>query len=127
MTMQSDFESILAMYGHDVFLQRVSTSDTGEMTYSDTLERHTTRYNVPNNRSLPGSQQEQMEGLLSTSERIYYFKISSQPFDGDRIYEEDPRAPGGQTVWSIDTVLILRGLGGAPVYYAAGATRIKPN
>lgn len=125
--MKSEFEGILKRYGHDIFLQRRSQSMDSEVSFSNSLEIHTVRYSVANSRSIMNKGQEMIEGLLSTSERIYFFRESAQPFDGDRIYEQDPRTTSKQTVWSIDTVVGLRGIAGEIVYYAAAATRIQPN
>jgi len=125
--MKSNFESILKKYGHDIFLQRRTQSTDNQVSYSDKLEIHTVRYSIPNNRTIMNKGQEEIEGLLSTSERVYFFKESAQPFDGDRIYEENPRTETNQTVWSIDTVVGLRGIAGEIVYYIASATRIQPN
>lgn len=125
--MRTEFEAILKRYGHNIFLQRRSQKTGEEVSYSDKLEVHTVRYSISSNRSVMNKGQEVMEGLLSTSERVYFFKESAHPFDGDRIYEEDPRTNTNQTVWSIDTTVGLRGISGAIVYYLAAATRIQPN
>lgn len=125
--MKSNFESILKRYGHDIFLQRRTQTTGDEVVYSDKLEVHTVRYSVASSRSIMNKAEERIEGLLSTSERIYYFKQTVQPFDGDRIYEADPSTATGQTVWSIDASIGLRGTSGEIIYYAASATRIQPN
>lgn len=126
-SMKAQFESILKKYGHDIFLQRRSQTTGSEVTYSDTLEIHTVRYSISSSRSIMNKGQEMIEGLLSTSERVYFFKIEANPYDGDRIYEQDPRSATHQSVWSIDTVVPLHGINGDPVYYMAAATRIQPN
>ena len=125
--MKSEFEAILKKYGHNIFLQRRTQTTDTEVSFSSTFEIHTVRYSVANSRSIMNKSQEMIEGLLSTSERVYFFKESAKPFDGDRIYEEDPRTSTKQTVWSIDTTVGLRGISGEIVYYAAAATRIQPN
>jgi hypothetical protein len=125
--MKSEFEAILKRYGHDIFLQRRSQTTGTEITFSDKIEIHTVRYSVASSRSIMNKSQEMIEGLLSTSERIYYFKADAHPFDGDRVYEEDPRSNTKQTVWSIDTSIGLRGISGEIVFYVAAATRIQPN
>lgn len=123
--MKLEFEKILKGYGHDVFLQRRTQETGATLVYSDKLEVHTTRYTLTNNRALTGTQQEQKEGLLNTSERVYYFKSDVNPCEGDRIYEQDPRL--GQTVWVIDQAYPFRGENGLFIYWSVGATRIKPN
>ena len=122
-----DFDNILRQYGHDVFLQRRSQSTAGDVTYSETLERHTTRFTLPTTRALPNAQQEEMFGLTNTSERVYYFRSEVNPFEGDRIYEAEVRTPNGQSVWSVDQAIGLRGLNGEIIYWAVGVTRIEPN
>ncbi len=125
--MAAEFDAILREYGHDIYLNRRSQSSDGNVTYSDTFERHTVRHTMGNNRALPTTQQEYKEGIFSASERLYYFRAAAQPFDGDRIYEEDPRTENRQTVWFIDGVLPMRGLNGDIDYYVAGATRLDPS
>jgi hypothetical protein len=123
--MRLEFEKILKNYGHDVFLQR-RTQTTGEtLSYSNNLEIHTTRYTLTNNRALTGSQQEMKEGIVNTSERVYYFKSDVNPYEGDRIYEQDQRVT--QSVWVIDQAYPFRGENGQLIYWSVGATRIEPN
>ncbi len=125
--MHADFEAILRRYGHDIMLQRrVSQNVDGEPTYSNTLEIHTVRH-MANTRSLPNAQQEMIEGILNTSERIYFLKANAFPYEGDRIYEQDPRADDKQSVWVIDQALPMRGENGEIVFYTCGVTRIRPN
>ncbi len=126
--MKGEFDRILKSYGHKVYLQRrVRASGTGDGTWKKELEIHLTRHRSGS--SVQGAASEAMEGMLSTSERIYYFRNEVQPFDGDRIYETDPRVqrPVDKTVWEIDAVVPMRGLGGDIEYYIAGCTRIRPN
>lgn len=125
--MKNQFEAILKKYGHDVFLQRRSQTTGAQVSYSDKLEVHTVRYTISSARSIMNKGQELIEGLLSTSERVYFFKVEAKPYDGDRIYEQDERSATKQSVWSIDTVVLMRGINGEPVYYIAAATRIQPN
>ena len=125
--MKKDFNSIIRQYGHDVLLQRRTQTVDSIPTYSDVLEKHTVRADSPNSRTLIKSQSENMEGLVNTSERIYYFKSEVNPYEGDRIYEVDYRNNKYQSVWVIDQAFPMRGIDGHIVYWAAGATRIKPN
>ena len=122
--MKTEFDKILAQYGHLVYLQRVTTNVYGEKHYDQEVEIHLTRHRGANS-ALPDIAQEQPEGDVSTSERIYYFRSEVNPFEGDRIYEQDPRVP--QTVWAIDAALPLRGLRGDIDYWVVGATRVRPN
>lgn len=121
--MKSEFDSILRKYGHDIYLQRRIQNETGEPEFSNTFEIHTVRHMESG--SLPDAQQEMAEGILNTSERVYWFRTNAKPFEGDRIYELDPRI--NQTVWTIDVVLPMRGLNGDLEFWKAGATRTRPN
>lgn len=129
--MRDDFDLILKEYGHNIYLQRVdqTKSNTNEkIVYKDELEIHTVRFSVTANRALPGIRREQMEGIINTNERIYYFRYDANPFDNDRIYEKEINpAPSYQTVWVIDGVVPMFGIGGNLIYWVAGATRIRPN
>ncbi len=124
--MHADFIRILAQYGHDIMLQRKIPTADGSPAYSSKLEIHTVRH-MANTRSLPNAQQEMVEGILNTSERIYFFKHDSFPYEGDRIYEEDPRNLNRQSVFVIDQALPMRGPNGEIVFYTVGATRVRPN
>lgn len=124
-SMEGKFNSILKKYGHDIYLQRHVETSEGEVSYSDTLEVHTTRYSTYTPRNLPNARQEQMEGIVSTFERVYYFKKDVNPYNGDRIYEEEFRPE--KSVWLIDQVTPMRGVGGTIVYWAVGCTKIRPS
>lgn len=121
MSMKSDFEQIIRSYGHDIFLQRKNND-----LYSETLEVHTVRYDSAVGQ-LSNAQVEAEEGIVNTTIRQYYFLASSKPFEGDRIYEQEPEAPSGQSVWLIDATVPMRGENGSIVYYSCGTTRIIPN
>lgn len=125
--MKDRFDAILIKFGHDIYLnRRVRGEDEGS--YSPTFEKWTVRHRGSNS-TLANAQDEAIEGILSSSDRIYYFQSEAQPFDGDRIYETDPRVqrPVDQTVWQVDTAIPLRGVNGDIDYYVAGASRIRPN
>jgi hypothetical protein len=72
-------------------------------------------------------QQENIEGIVNSAERVYYFKFDVEPRERDRIYEYDPRLTKNQTVWTIDQAVPMRGAGGEVVYHAAGVSRVRPN
>lgn len=128
-TMREDFEHILKMYGHDVFIQRAKAYIPGQpVSYEEKLERHTTRHMLPTTRGLPTVTQEQIEGLLYTAERLYYFKHDVVPYEGDRIYEiDESRTSGRQAVWNIDSAMPMRGRHGNIIYWIVGTTRERPN
>lgn len=125
--MKNDFDSIIRQYGYDILLQRRTQNIKGIPSYSEALEKHTVRSDSPNSRTMTKTQSEQMEGLVNTSERIYYFRSEVNPYEGDRIYELDYRNSSYQSVWVIDQAFPMRGLDGHIIYWATGATRIKPN
>lgn len=127
MSMRSDFESILKNYGHDVYLQRHTLGPGGEIEYSNSLEKHTSRFSIGVFRSLPSSREEAIEGIFNTSERAYYFKYDVHPFENDRVYDYNDRAPSTQEIWLIDAAVGMRGEDGRIIYYVAGVTREEPN
>lgn len=128
MSMRSEFDAILRQYGHDIILQRRDqSSDDKEPKYFPKLEKHKTRFSIYNNRGLANSQTEQMEGLLNTTNRAYYFKADVCPYEGDLIYETDYRSEDKQTIWVIEQAVPEHGEKGSLVYWAVGATRIRPN
>ena len=128
MSMKSEFDAIIRKYGHEIVLQRrdQSTKDK-EPGYLPKLEKHRTRFSIANTRNLANAQTEQMEGLVNTTNRVYYFKADVCPYEGDRIYETDYRSEDKQTIWVIEQAVPERGKGGSLVYWATGATRIVPN
>lgn len=128
--MRRDFDNILKQYGHDVYLQRVDESKNNteeDISYLDKLEIHTVRFTITANRTLPGVRRELIEGILNTSERVYYFRYNADPFENDRIYEIQPRPNEKQSVWVIDAAVPLYGVGGNLVFWTCGATSIRPN
>lgn len=125
--MQAKMKAIILKYGHDIYLQRRSENTKGKPVYADDIEKHTVRFSIYNNRTLPNVQQEQLEGLVNTSSRVYYFLYEVNPYEGDRIYEDDPRNEKHQSVWQIDAAVPMRGIGGQIIYWVAGCSRIRPN
>ena len=121
--MGTQFDAILRKYGHNIYLNRRLPDVSETPKYSDKFEIWTVRHRVP--QSLSSVEKDTAAGILNTSERLYYFQAIAHPFDGDRIYEDDPRVD--QTVWVIDTAVPMRGLNGELDYYIVGATRIRPN
>lgn len=121
--MKDEFDRVLKQYGHDIYLQRrIRSTGHDQGGWSDTFEIHTVRHMLTDGVS---SQDEATEGVLNTTQRVYFFRKEAIPFDGDRIYEDDPRVT--TTGWIIEGVIPLRGLNGDIEYYKAGATRFLPN
>jgi hypothetical protein len=126
--MRSEYEQVIKEYGHDVYLQRSQVDpDTKEITYSNTLEKHTVRYSVGVHRNLPRSGEESMEGILNTTDRSYYFKHDVNPFEGDRVYDYLQRAENNQEVYLVQATVAMRGEDGQIAFWVAGVTREFPN
>lgn len=127
--MRNEFEAVLKSYGHDVFLQRKSQDPTKEENelFSTVLERHTTRFSVFGTTGLENVAMQMPEGMVNSDSRVYYFKFDVYPFEGDRIYEHEPRAMNGQSVWEIDIAHPMYGVGGILAYWVTAATRLEPN
>lgn len=125
--MAGEFNKIISQYGHDIVLQRKNLGDKNQIEYSDELEIHTVRHATHASRALPNVQKELFEGIRNTSDRIYYFRSEAIPFEGDRIYELDPRTKDGLQIFEVDQALALRGLNGDIDYYVVGVTRYRPN
>jgi hypothetical protein len=127
MSMRSEFDKILKQHGHNIYLQRSIVDEDSEITYSDALEKHTSRFSIGIHRALPRAKEEALEGILNTTDRSYYLKYDVNPFENDRIYDYSPRAPGQTEVWKIDAVVGLRGDNGRVIYWVLGATREIPS
>lgn len=128
--MIQDFDHIIKAYGHDILLQKriQNSTETNKAEYQTKFERHTVRHMVPATRGLPTLLQDKMEGLVASSERIYFFRKNAYPYTGDRIYEyDDAEKRIGQSVWVIDESLPMRGAGGQVIYWLVGATQERPS
>lgn len=128
--MIQDFDHIIKDYGHDILLQKRKQNSTltNEAEYETNLQRHTVRHMVPATRGLPTLMQDKMEGLVATSERIYFFRKGAYPYSGDRIYEyDDAERRVGQSTWIIDEALPMRGAGGQVIFWITGVTQERPN
>lgn len=129
--LRSVFERILREWGHDVYLQKVAnfgepnaaprytTDDQGR----HVLEKHTTRHTYPGARALGNILTEEIEGMLTDYEVIYYFKHDVNPRTGDRIYENIVRYPNNLVTFIVDTAIPMRGKGGRIEFWATGATK----
>lgn len=126
--MKVEFDRILREYGHRAYLQR-RTANTGNEAndYSCKFEIHLCRYRLVG--ALTAT--EEPQGQVNTSSRTYYFKSEALPWDNDRIWEQDNTDPNDRyypwTVWEINGIVPMRGVGGQVEYYTATATRILPN
>lgn len=129
MNLRDEFDSIMAKYGHAVYLQRVTNPFEGneKLTYSTTLEKWMVRSMNPfTSGGLPGLVQEQPEGLEFPAEMVFWFRWNVNPGPGDRIYENLPGYPNNQVIYTIDYADAKRGDGGRIEFWAIGATRISP-
>jgi len=120
---KSIFKNILRQWGHDVLLQR-RLSDDGM--YSDKFEKVTTRHVTAASRYLASTKEEQIEGLLVGSDRIYYFESSVNPKTGDRLYEESLSNLEDYSLFLIEECYPVRGRSGRIDFWTVGASKEKP-
>ena len=73
---QKVFKKILRQWGHDVFLQRRISDD---FVYQVNLERYTTRSHLPKKFSLTSTRDEVPEGIVTSSDLVYYFEHYVNP------------------------------------------------
>jgi hypothetical protein len=121
---KSIFKKILREWGHDVLLQR-RLSDDG--LYSDRFERVTTRHITAASRYLASTKEEEIEGIIINSDRIYYFESSINPNSGDRIYESSPAGLNDYIIYVIEECYPVRGRLGEIHYWTVGATKESPS
>ena len=117
------FKKLLKEWGHDILLQR-RLSDDGM--YSDRLEKITTRYVTAASRYLASTKEEQSEGLLINSDRIYYFESKINPKSGDRIYEESFSSLEDYSIFLIEDCYPVRGRHGNLDFWTVGASKESP-
>lgn len=117
------FRNILKEWGHDVLIQRRLSDDNQ---YSDVLERVTTRHTTTASRFLASSQQEEMEGVVINSDRIYYFESEVNPKSGDRVYEGSFSLLENYVLYVLEECYPARGRYGKVEYWICGATKEEP-
>lgn len=125
--LRANVDMILRNWGHNVLLQRgVARHGAGPYDlranngFADQLEKHTVTDRWPSrSSSLVGVKEERMEGLVSSVDKVYYFKWDANPNDGDRIYDGDPN---GYRVYLTEWALPMRGWKGRIEYWIVGAT-----
>lgn len=118
------FQKVLREWGYDILLQRRLSDD---FVYSDQLERHTVRSTYPRTLSLTGAKTEVPEGVITSSEYVYYFQDYVNPKPGDRIYEESLNNLDNVRMLVIDDTYAVRGRYGEITYWIAGATKEIPS
>jgi len=114
------FKTILREWGHDILFQR-RLSDDG--LYSDKLEKITTRHVTSASRYLASTKEEQIEGLIINSDRIYYFEAQINPKSGDRIYEGSFSLLENYVLYEIEESYPVRGRYGKIEYWMCGASK----
>lgn len=117
------FKKILKEWGHDILLQR-RLSDDGM--YSDRFERVTTRHVTAASRYLASTKEEQREGLVTNSDRIYYFESKTNPKPGDRIYETSQSDLEDYSLYLIEECYPVRGRYGNIEFWTVGASKEEP-
>lgn len=114
------FRNILREWGHDILLQRRLSNDN---IYSEKLERITTRYTTTASRFLPSSKDENIEGTIINSDRIYYFESEVNPKPGDRVYEGSFSELHDYVLYELEDCYAVRGRYGKVEYWICGATK----
>jgi hypothetical protein len=121
---KATFKKILKDWGHDILYQRRLSDD---FVYCDTLERITTRNQLPRSSSLMVSLQEQKEGNLTNHDLIYFFESNVNPKSGDRIYEESYDSLEDAIIYLIDLAHPVRGRRGEINFWMVGVTKERPS
>jgi len=116
-------KKILREWGHDILYQRRISDD---FSYSEVLERITTRSQLAKSARIAVTSQEQLEGYFVDSDLIYYFESSVNPQSGDRIYEESFTNLDETIIYRIDDAYGVRGRFGEVNYWMVGATKETP-
>jgi len=111
-------KKILREWGHDILYQRRISDD---FSYSEVLERITTRSQLAKSSRIAVTSEEQIEGYL-----LYYFESSVNPQSGDRIYEESFTNLNETIIYRIDDAYGVRGRFGEVNYWVVGATKETP-
>jgi len=114
------FRNILREWGHDVLLQRRLSNDN---IYSEKLERVTTRHSTTASRYFASAKQENKEGVMINSERVYYFESNINPKSGDRVYEGSFDTLQDYILYVLEECYPVRGRYGQVEYWMCGATK----
>lgn len=114
------FRNILREWGHDVLLQRRLSDDN---VYCEKLERVTTRHTTASSRFLSSSKQENMEGTMINSDRVYYFESEVNPKPGDRVYEGSFSELHDYVLYELEDCYPVRGRRGEVQYWICGSTK----
>ena len=117
------FEKILREWGHDILYQRRISDD---FSYSEVLERITTRSQLAKSSRIAVTSEEQVEGYFVNSDLVYYFESLVNPQSGDRIYEESFKDLDNTIIYRIDDAYGVRGRFGEVNYWMVGATKETP-
>ena len=112
------FKKTLRQWGHDILLQRRLDDN---MKYSSKVEKITTRRSSPRLRSAASTLQEDVEGLVQSSDMLYYFESKINPKSGDRIYEDYPKDK--RNVYLVDQAIPVYGKYGRIAYWVVGASQ----
>ena len=116
-------KKILREWGHDILYQRRISDD---FSYSEVLERITTRSQLAKSSRIAVTSEEQIEGYFVNSDLVFYFESSVNPQSGDRIYEESFTNLNETIIYRIDDAYGVRGRFGEVNYWVVGATKETP-
>lgn len=109
-------------WGHDIYLQRILHNGN----HSNNLERVTTRQVGQSGISNTLATKEQIDGLITKYDAVYYFEAEINPKEGDRIYENySMKTHKNFTMFRINAVSAVRGRLGKVVFWVVGASREK--
>lgn len=125
--LRRSMDGILRKYGHVVYLQRrlPDSITSSKVRYSSKFEKHTVRNMHPSSTGLASEAEEEAEGLIRNSDRVFWFRWTADPREGDRIWQDDPRMRFKEVpeIYKIDMAHPLRGVGGRIEYWVCGCTR----
>lgn len=116
-------KKILREWGHDILYQRRISDD---FSYSEVLERITTRSQLAKSSRISSTLEEEIEGNVVNSDLVYYFESSVNPQSGDRIYEESFTDLDQTIIYKVDNAYGVRGRFGEINYWIVGATKETP-
>lgn len=138
------FKNLMQKWGTNVYLQRKNYAAVAQGPYKDApnhgysvpVERWTIRMHIPGRGStrLASTRNEEIEGIVTDVDMIFYFPWDSNPKEQDRIYVSDDRynVPtntdySGHELYVVEYAMPMRGWGGRIEFYEVGAVRKDPN
>ena len=116
------FRKIIKEWGHDVYLQRILANGN----HSDSFERVTTRHVNPSGITNAAAMKDNLDGLFTRYDSVYYFEADVNPKEGDRIYENfSMKKTKDFSMFRINAVSANRGKYGKIIFWTVGVSREK--